>query len=94
MRFAILFTISEHDSISDFEVMEKISPVYRGERQFNRRTIWGHLDALRAAGLIEEVTTILDQNSEITTSYTITQRGRQRLRFLPACFPRTAPMKG
>ena len=86
LRFGILYTIYQNKNINPVELMATLSPYYGKERQFTIKEIENHLDALRAAGLREESTSLLDQNGSLIKHYKITEQGMGRLRFLPNSF--------
>ncbi|MBF0363746.1 MAG: helix-turn-helix transcriptional regulator [Oligoflexia bacterium] len=85
MRFGILFALSKQKNpMSDIEIMKLIEEDYKGEGQFKETIVFGHLTALCASGLISESSTSLIGESDLSTSYVISDSGRERLKYLPA----------
>lgn len=82
-RFGILYAIYLTPNAGILELIDKLFVDYGKERQFNRKEISNHLDALRAAGLIEEIDSILDEKENLISNYQITQLGILRLKYLP-----------
>jgi DNA-binding PadR family transcriptional regulator len=84
LRFGILYTIHLNQEINHPEIMIQIEPYYGKERQFNLKEIENHLDALKAAGLIEETKSMLNEKNELINFYKITDEGKDRLKYLPS----------
>jgi DNA-binding PadR family transcriptional regulator len=89
MRFRILHLISQDASLSDEEIMRKLQPEYRGERQFTRSIIDLHLESMRAVGLVEVTDLALDAAGLLQQKYKITAYGRSRLSYLPESWRNT-----
>lgn len=84
MRFGILYYISQHKTpVADYQLMKNIAPYYDQEKQFKKKIVFEHLEALRAAGLIIEMDTTLDNADQLTSTYIISENGRKRLKYLP-----------
>jgi hypothetical protein len=85
MRFRIIHLVSQHDTISDKEVMEALRDEYGGEGQYKDSIINTHLMSLRAVGIIEVAGVSLDDNNELVQEFKITDYGTNLLNsYLPS----------
>lgn len=84
MRFRIIHLVSQHDTISDQEVMAALRDEYGEEGQYKRSIINTHLMSLRAVGIIEVAGVELDDNNELAQEFKITDYGKNLLNsYLP-----------
>ena len=85
MRFRIIHLVSQHDKISDKEVMEALRDEYGDECQYKMSIIETHLMSLRAVGIIENTGVSLDENDNLVQQFSITDYGRDLLdKYLPS----------
>lgn len=85
MRFRIIHLVSQHDKISDKEVMEALRDEYGEEGQYRKSIIDTHLMSLRAVGIIENTGVTLDENDNLVQHFSITDYGRDLLdKYLPS----------
>lgn len=65
------------------DVFEALRPQYLGERQLSPDAVEGHLQALKAVGIVRVAEESLDENGLFTQSYALSEYGRDRVdRFL------------
>ena len=83
MRFRILHLMSQHISMSDIDIMERLRSEYGTEGQFKKSIIEIHLASMRAVGMIEATDLTLDAKGELEQKYRITDYGVSRLSYLP-----------
>lgn len=83
MRFRILHLISQHESITDNEVMEALRDEYGSERQFKLPVINTHLMSMRAVGMIDVADVYLNEQDNLVQKFRITDYGRGYLKYLP-----------
>ena len=85
MRFRIIHLVSQHDKISDKEVMEALRDEYGDECQYKMSIIETHLMSLRAVGIIENTGVTLDENDNLVQQFSITDYGKDLLdKYLPS----------
>jgi hypothetical protein len=85
MRFRIMHLVSQHDAITDREVMEELRDEYGDEGQYTKSKIDTHLMSLRAVGILENVGVSLDENDNLVQQFAITDYGRNLLNtYLPS----------
>ncbi len=85
MRFRIMHLVSQHDSITDKEIMEKLREEYGDEGQFTKSKIDTHLMSLRAVGILENAGVSLDENDNLVQAFAITDYGKKLLdTYLPS----------
>lgn len=85
MRFRIIHLVSQHDKISDKEVMEALRDEYGDEGQYKMSIIETHLMSLRAVGIIENTGVTLDENDNLVQQFSITDYGKDLLdKYLPS----------
>lgn len=75
MRFRIIHLVSQHDTISDNEVVEALRDEYGEEGQYTLSKINTHLMSLRAVGIIENAGVSLDQGGKFVQQFKITDYG-------------------
>ncbi|QAT39913.1 hypothetical protein [Clostridium sp. JN-9] len=86
MRFRILQLICNGDqgknTIDSKKIKEIIFKEYGNERQCKDKTIKNHLLALKAVGLIEEISVTIE-NGKFVSQYAATGEGLKRLNLIP-----------
>ncbi|NYE58515.1 helix-turn-helix transcriptional regulator [Carboxydothermus ferrireducens] len=85
LRFRILHLLGvEQKALIPEEIMEKLKDEYGNERQFRKNAIIGHLQSMKAVGLVQTTEVYLTDAGELVERFEITDYGRDRLKYLPA----------
>jgi len=83
LRFRLLHLMSTKDRATVHDLMRDLKAEYGGEGQFSVKSFEKHLTSMRASGLIEEVDVDIDERGKLLETFTITDFGRGRLKYLP-----------
>lgn len=83
LRFRILYLLSQHDALTENEVMDALRDEYGNEGQFKLANIESHLMSMKAVGMLEVVDVNLNDNGKLVQQYRITAYGKSRLKYLP-----------
>jgi len=78
MRLMIATVLSRGEAFCAAEVLEKIAPLYAGERQCAEPVVEAHLQALKSVGIVHLAAARLVEN-RLVVSYRLTEHGRRRL---------------
>lgn len=82
LRAGILHLIQQQGPLANEDILAKLEPTYGGEGQFKPSLVDIHLEALRAAGLVDEIACTLNADHQPSTTYRVTEAGIKRLRWV------------
>ncbi len=77
LRFMVARLLAEGRAGRVDELMRSLEPLYGGEKQFTRRNLEEHLQALKAVGIVEIAETSRDSAGDLAYSYRISETGRK-----------------
>ena len=80
LKYSLVKYMNGKASITAKEFFERAQPDYGNEKQLTLGNVEGHLESLRAAGLIETVDIELDGAGDLNCSYKLTGYGHSRLK--------------
>jgi DNA-binding PadR family transcriptional regulator len=79
LKYSLVKYMEGKTSVNAKELFESLQPNYASEKQLSMKNIEKHLDALRAAGLIDMVNVELN-GGDLKCSYKLTAYGHSRLK--------------
>ncbi|NLN97304.1 MAG: hypothetical protein GX127_02730 [Eubacteriaceae bacterium] len=80
LRFSILKILHDDDNaLTPFELYEKVKTIYPNEKQATVDALDGHLMSMRGAGLITVEKAHLTEESELVSSYKLTDYGKEKV---------------
>lgn len=77
LRFMVARLLAEGRAGRLDDLLRSLEPLYGGEKQFTRRNLEEHLQALKAVGIVEVAETFRDSDGELAYGYRITDTGRK-----------------
>lgn len=81
LRFSILKLLNDKvKGLNPYEVYDNLKDKYPNEKQCQTTTIDEHLMSMKGAGLLEEISSILDENNQIVTTYGLTDYGKTKVK--------------
>jgi DNA-binding PadR family transcriptional regulator len=83
LRFRLLHLMASKTEANVHDLMKDLRAEYGNEGQFSVKSFENHLTSMRASGLIEETDVNLDDQGKLLETFTITDFGRGRLKYLP-----------
>ncbi|ABA88227.1 winged-helix DNA-binding domain protein [Syntrophotalea carbinolica DSM 2380] len=83
LRFRLLHLMSSKSEANVHDLMKDLRAEYGNEGQFSVKSFEKHLTSMRASGLIEETDVDIDEQGKLLETFTITDFGRDRLKYLP-----------
>lgn len=84
LRFRLLHLMSTRNQANVHDLMKELKAEYGNEGQFSVKSFEKHLASMRASGLIQEIDVDIDAQGKLLETFTITDFGRGRLKYLPA----------
>jgi DNA-binding PadR family transcriptional regulator len=84
LRFRLLHLMSTKTQANVHDLMKELKTEYGNEGQFSVKSFEKHLTSMRASGLIQEIDVDIDAQGKLLETFTITDFGRGRLKYLPA----------
>lgn len=84
LKYSLVRHMNGKTSVTAKELFDSAQPRYGNEKQLSLENVEKHLDALRAAGLIEMVDVKLNGSGDLNCSYQLTDYGTARLeKYIP-----------
>lgn len=77
MKIAALFRL--YETLDPHAVLELVQDQYSGEKYCNLSVVEGHLQSLKAVGILNEENSFLNDEGELVCVYRISEYGHSRL---------------